>query len=64
MSATDFFLFRPIMKGLHFADVPKIQQRITLTRVVILHEAFVDSFQQLYKRCQKCVMNGDYIERR
>lgn len=31
---------------------------------VIPNEALADSFQQLYKRCQKCALaNGDYFKR-
>jgi hypothetical protein len=43
------------MKGARFADVAAIQERVT--------EAFADSFQKLYERCQQCfVKDNDYFE--
>jgi hypothetical protein len=41
------------MKGARFADVASIQERVT----VVPKEAFADSFQKLYERCQQCVYN-------
>jgi hypothetical protein len=58
---SDFFLFprlKSIMKCARFADVAAIRERVT----AIPKEAFADSFQKLYERCQKCVVkNGDYF---
>ena len=62
----DFLLFPCLklsLKGLHFTDVADIKQRVTIALREIPQEAFTDSFQQLYNRCQKCVVaNGDYFE--
>jgi hypothetical protein len=62
----DFFLFlRPksIMKGARFAYVAAIQERVTAVLRSIPKEAFADSFQKVYERCQQCVVkDGDYFE--
>jgi hypothetical protein len=62
----DLFLFhrlKSIMKGACFADVAAIQERVTAVLRSIPIEAFADSFQKLYERCQKCVVkDGDYFE--
>jgi hypothetical protein len=40
-----------------------IQKRVTAVLRSIPKEAFADSFQKLYERCQPCVMkDGDYFE--
>jgi hypothetical protein len=40
-----------------------IQKRVTAVLRSIPKEAFADSFQKLYERCQPCVVkNGDYFE--
>jgi hypothetical protein len=44
------------MKGARFADVAAIQERMTAVVRSILKEAFADSFQKLYERCQQCVV--------
>jgi hypothetical protein len=45
-----------------FADVAAIQKRVTAVLRSILKEAFDDSFQKLYERCQQCVVkDGDYF---
>jgi hypothetical protein len=51
----DFFLFprlKSIMKGARFADVAAIQERVTAVLQSIPEEAFADSFQKRYERCQ------------
>jgi hypothetical protein len=51
----DFFLFhhlKSIMKSASFADVAAIQERVTAVLRSISQEAFADSFQKLYERCQ------------
>jgi hypothetical protein len=62
----DFFLFpcmKSIMKGVSFADVAAIQERVTAVLRSIPKEAFADSFQKLYERFQQCVVKGgDYFE--
>jgi hypothetical protein len=62
----DFFLFprlNSIMKGARFADVAAIQERVRAVLRSIPKEAFADSFQKLYERCQHCVVkDGDYFE--
>jgi hypothetical protein len=51
------------MKGARSADVAAIQERVTAVLRSIPKEAFVDSFQKLYERCQQCVVkDGDYFE--
>jgi hypothetical protein len=65
-STVGFFLFprlKSIMKGARFADVAAIQERVTAVLRSIPKEAFADSYQKLYERCQQCVVNdGDYFE--
>jgi hypothetical protein len=40
-----------------------IQERVTAVLRSISKEAFADSFQKLYERCQPCVVkDGDYFE--
>jgi hypothetical protein len=59
----DFFLFprlKSIMKGSRFADVGAIQERVTTVVGSIPKEAFTDSFQKLYARCQQCVVKDGY----
>jgi hypothetical protein len=51
------------MKDARFADVATIQERVIAVLRSILKDAFADSFQKLYGRCQKCVVkDGDYLE--
>jgi hypothetical protein len=65
-STVDFFLFprlKSIIKGARFADVAAIQERVTAVLRWIPKEAFADSFQKLYERCQQCVVKkGNYLE--
>jgi hypothetical protein len=43
--------------------VAGIQERVTAVLRSIPKEAFADSFQKLYERCQQCVvMVGDHCE--
>jgi hypothetical protein len=62
----DFFLFprlKSFMKGARFADVAAIQERVTAVLRSIPKEAFAESFQKLYERCQQCIVkDGDYFE--
>jgi hypothetical protein len=45
------------------ADVAAIQERVTAVLREIPKEAFADSFQKLYGRCQQCVVkDDDYFE--
>lgn len=66
LAPADFFLFprlKGVLKGQHFSDITEIQQRVTTVLRAIPKEAFADSFQQLYTRCQKCIVaNGEYFE--
>jgi hypothetical protein len=51
------------MKGAHFADLAGIQECVTAVLRLIPKEAFADSFQKFYERCQWClVKDGDYFE--
>jgi hypothetical protein len=46
-----------------FADVVAIQERVTAVLWSIPKEAFADSFQKLYERCQQCIVkDGVYFE--
>jgi methylmalonyl-CoA mutase cobalamin-binding subunit len=62
----DFILFprlKSIKKGARFADVAAIQERVAVVLRSIPKEAFADSFQKLYERCQQYVVKGgDYFE--
>jgi hypothetical protein len=43
--------------------VAAFQERVTAVLRSIPKEAFADSFQTLYERCQQCVVkDGDYFE--
>jgi hypothetical protein len=65
-STVDFFLFsrlKCIMKGARVADVAAIQARVTAVLRSSPKEAFADSFQKLYERCQQCVVKDvNYFE--
>jgi hypothetical protein len=51
------------MKGVHFADMAAIQECVTTVLRSIPKQAFADSFQKLYERCQQCVVkDGNYFE--
>jgi methylmalonyl-CoA mutase cobalamin-binding subunit len=51
------------MKGARFTDVVAIQERVTAVLRSIPKEAFADSFQKFYERCQECgVKECDYFE--
>jgi hypothetical protein len=44
-------------------DTNKLTVRVTTVLRSIPKEAFADSFQKLYERCQPCVVkDGDYFE--
>jgi hypothetical protein len=46
-----------------FAEVAAIQERVTAVLRSIPKQAFADSFQKLYERCQQCVVkDGDDFE--
>jgi hypothetical protein len=52
-----------VSKNLSFQIPPAIQERVMAVLRSIPKEAFADSFQKLYERCQQCVVkNGDYFE--
>jgi hypothetical protein len=58
-----FARLKSIMKGARFSDVAAIQERVTAVLRSIPIEAFADSFQKLYERCQQCVVkDGNYFE--
>jgi hypothetical protein len=65
-SMVEFFLFprlKSIMKGACMADVVAIQEHVTAVLQSIPKEAFADSFQKLYERCQQCVVkDSNYFE--
>jgi hypothetical protein len=51
------------MKGPRFAEVATIQERVTAVLRSIPKEAFAESFQKIYERCQQgIVKDGDYFE--
>jgi hypothetical protein len=54
---------KSIMKGTPFADVAALQEHAAAVLRSIPKEAFADSFQKLYERCQQCVVkDSDYFE--
>jgi hypothetical protein len=54
---------KSIMTGARFADMVAIQERVTAVLQSIPKEAFADSFQKVYERCQQCVVkDGNYFE--
>jgi hypothetical protein len=49
--------------GTNSANTAAIQQRATAVLRSIPKQAFTNSFQKIYERCQQCVVNdGDYFE--
>jgi methylmalonyl-CoA mutase cobalamin-binding subunit len=46
--------------GLDCRRAATIQERVTAVLLSIPKEAFADSFQKLYERCQQCVTKDDY----
>jgi hypothetical protein len=49
--------------GARFTDAAAIQERVTAVLRSIPKDAFANSFQKLYERCQQCVVkDGDYFE--
>jgi hypothetical protein len=51
------------VNGTRKQTVAAIQERVTAVLRSIPKEAFADSFQKLYARCQPCVVkDGDYFE--
>jgi hypothetical protein len=63
LAPADFFLFprlKSIMKGSGLADVAAIQESVTAVLRSNPKEAFADSFQKLYERCQQCVLKDGY----
>jgi hypothetical protein len=49
------------VKGARFADVAAIYGRVTAVLRSIPKEAFADSFQKLYERCQQCVVKANKV---
>jgi hypothetical protein len=66
MAPADFFLFpclKSIMKGARFEYMAAMQERVTAVLRSNPIDAFADSSQELYERCQKCVVKeGCYFE--
>jgi hypothetical protein len=73
MLPAGLILFRPALKQAmllyytyrlySYGHMAAIQERVTAVLRSIPKEAFVDSFQKLYERFQKCVVkDGDYFE--
>jgi hypothetical protein len=62
--ATFIMLLETVSKGLfRNRHVAAIQERVTAVLRSIPKEAFADSFQKLYERCQRCVVkDDDYFE--
>jgi methylmalonyl-CoA mutase cobalamin-binding subunit len=54
---------RSLQKSVRKDRAAAIQQRATAVLLSIPKEAFADSFQKLYERCQLCVVkDDDYFE--
>ena len=66
LTPADFFLFprvKAAIKGVCFAHVSAIKNRVTAVLRLIPQEAFVYCFWKLHERCQTCVVaDGDYFE--
>jgi hypothetical protein len=63
--ATFIKLLETVSNGtfLYCRRTAAIQQRVTAVLLSIPKEAFAESFQKLYERCQPCVVkDGDYFE--
>jgi len=50
-----------ILKGLHFSDVPEIQEAVTDDLKKVQKEKFSAAFQKLYDRAKACVYIYIYI---
>jgi hypothetical protein len=51
------------LKGKRFQDVEDVKKTMTAELNAVSLEAFVDCFQKLFQRCNKCIeVGGDYIE--
>ena len=65
LSPPDYFLFPKLkikLKGLHFADVVKIQEAITDELKKVQKEEFSAAFQKPYDRTKACIYaNGAYF---
>jgi hypothetical protein len=58
----DIYIQQSQVLGYH-CRAATIQERVTPVLRLIPKEAFADSFQMLYERCQPCVVKGgDYFE--
>ena len=66
LSPPDFFLFPKVksaLKGHRFADISDIQHNVTTQLKAISKDEYARSFQELYKRSQRCItIDGDYFE--
>ena len=66
LSPPDYFLFPKLkikLKGIHFADVVKIQEAITDELNKVQKEEFSAAFQKSYDRAKACIYaNGAYFE--
>ncbi|GBL82604.1 hypothetical protein AVEN_263687-1 [Araneus ventricosus] len=66
LSPPDFFLFLKLkmsLKGRRFRDITHIQTAVTRELKAIPMEEFSRAFEDLYTRCQRCIVyNGDYFE--
>jgi len=66
LSPPDYFLFPKLkmkLKGLHFADVPEIQEAVADELKKVQKKEFLTAFQKLYERAKACVYaNGAYFE--
>ena len=54
----DYFLFSKLkmkLKGLHFADVPEIQEAVTDELKKVQKENFFANFQKLYNCAKACI---------
>jgi histone-lysine N-methyltransferase SETMAR len=64
LSPPDYFLFPKLkmkLKGLHFADVPEIEEAVTDELKTVQKDKFSAAFQKLYEKA--CIYaNGAYFE--
>ena len=62
LNLSDLFLplqLRPTLKEKRFDDIPNKQQKVTKLLNKIPKEDFLQSFQDMYNRSQRCIVTGD-----
>ena len=55
-----FPLLKLVLKQKRFDDIPDIQRNVTRLLNIITKEDFLQSFQDMYHRSQRCIVIGGY----